>query len=116
MIWGGKGHVPITIHTFLRSFFSVANLSAEEKLSRKTRIRFGAFDFSYRLPFVRKWLTLYTDSLAHDDVNPISAPRRAAIRPGLYLSHFPGLRKLDFRDGSSQHRSANQPQQWRTIF
>jgi hypothetical protein len=98
VIWGGKGHVPITIHSFLKSFFSVANVSAEEKFSRNDPgARFGAFDFSYRLPFVRKWLTLYTDSWAHDDVNPISAPRRAAIRPGIYLSHFPGLAPLDFR-------------------
>lgn len=98
VIWGGKGHVPITIHSFLKSFFSLQNVSAEEKFSRNDPgARFGAFDFSYRLPFVRKWLTLYTDSWAHDDVNPISAPRRAAIRPGLYLSHFPGLAPLDFR-------------------
>jgi hypothetical protein len=98
VIWGGEGHVPITIHSFLKSFFSVHNVSAEEKFSRNDPgARFGAFDFSYRLPFVRKWLTLYTDSFAHDDVNPISAPRRAAIRPGIYLSHFPGLAPLDFR-------------------
>jgi hypothetical protein len=98
VIWGGEGHVPITIHSFLKSFFSLQNVSAAEKFSRNDPgARFGAFDFSYRLPFVRKWLTLYTDSFAHDDVNPISAPRRAAIRPGIYLSHFPGLAPLDFR-------------------
>ena len=88
VIWGGEGHVPITVHTFLRSFFSLQNVPASEKFSRNDPgARFGAFDFSYRLPFVSKWLTLYSDSLAHDDVNPISAPRRAAIRPGIYLSH-----------------------------
>jgi hypothetical protein len=98
VIWGGKGHVPITIHSFLKSFFSVSAGSAAEKFSRNDPgARFGAFDFSYRLPFVRKWLTLYSDSFAHDDVSPISAPRRAAIRPGIYLSHFPGLPQLDFR-------------------
>jgi hypothetical protein len=98
VIWGGKGHVPITIHSFLKSFFSVQNVTVQEKLSRDDPgARFGTFDFSYRLPLMRKWLTLYTDSLAHDDVNPISAPRRSAYMPGLYLSHFPGLEKLDFR-------------------
>ncbi len=72
--------------------------SATEKQSRDDPgARFGTFDFSYRLPFVRKWLTLYSDSLAHDDVSPISAPRRAGIRPGIYLSHFPALEHLDFR-------------------
>jgi Capsule assembly protein Wzi len=98
VIWGGKEHVPITVHSFLKSFFSFQNVPASEKFSRNDPgARFGAFDFSYRLPFVRKWLTLYSDSFAHDDVSPISAPRRAAIRPGIYLSHFPGLAPLDFR-------------------
>jgi hypothetical protein len=34
VIWGGKGHAPITIHSFLKSFFSFQNVSAEEKISR----------------------------------------------------------------------------------
>lgn len=98
VIWGGKGHVPITIHSFLKSFFSFQNVPDSEKFSRNDPgARFGTFDFSYRLPFVRNWLTLYSDSLAHDDVSPISAPRRAGIRPGIYLSHFPGVKQLDFR-------------------
>ncbi len=98
VIWGGQGHVPITIHSFLKSFFSLQNVSEQEKFSRDDPgARFGAFDFTYRLPFVRKWLTLYADSEAHDDVSPISAPRRAAIRSGLYLNHFPGAPQLDLR-------------------
>ncbi len=97
-IWGGKGHAPITVHSFLKSFFSFQNVPLSEKLSRNDPgARFGAFDFSYRLPYMRRWLTLYSDSLAHDDVSPISAPRRAGIRPGIYLSHFPGFAHLDFR-------------------
>jgi hypothetical protein len=59
--------------------------------------RFGSFDFSYRLPWISNWLTLYADSEVHDDVSPIDAPRRAAYRPGLYLSHVPGIPKLDVR-------------------
>jgi hypothetical protein len=98
VIWGGKGHEPVTIHTFLRSFFSTSGTTYATKFSnRDPGARFSAFDFSYRLPYLRNWLTLYTDSFAHDDVNPIDAPRRAAIRPGIYLSHVPGVPKLDFR-------------------
>jgi len=98
VIWGGKGHEPITLHTFLRSFFSTVNVTGAVKESAlDPGARFGAFDFSYKLPFVRKWLTLYTDSEAHDDVSPVDAPRRAAVRPGLYLSHVPGVPKLDVR-------------------
>ena len=98
VIWGGKGHVPITLHSFLKSFFSFSAVSAAEKFSRNDPgARFGTFDFSYRLPYLRNWLTLYTDGEVHDDISPADAPRRAAWRPGLYLSHVPGLPKLDVR-------------------
>ena len=46
---------------------------------------------------MRKSLTLYADSETHDDLFPISAPRRAAYRPGIYLSQFPGIKRLDLR-------------------
>ncbi len=102
-IWGGKGHAPITLHTFLHSFFSFQNVTPAEKLSRDDPgARFGTFDFSYRLPFLSHWVTLYTDSLVHDDVSPISAPRRAGYHPGIYLARFPGLEHLDLRlEGAS---------------
>ena len=98
-IWGGQGHEPITLHSFLRSFFSATAAACPgSKCGRDDPgARFGAFDFSYRLPFLRNWLTLYSDSEVHDDVSPIAAPRRAAFRPGLYLSHVPGIAKLDIR-------------------
>jgi len=97
-IWGGKGHGPITLHTFLKSFFSLASPTNGDKLGRNDPgARFGAFDFSYRLPYLRHWLTLYADGEVHDDVSPIDAPRRASWRPGFYLSHVPGLPKLDLR-------------------
>jgi hypothetical protein len=99
VIWGGQGHAPITVKSFLRSFFSTSSPTdlAVKFGPADPGARFGAFDFSYRLPFVRNWLTLYTDSEVHDDVSPIDAPRRASWRPGLYLSHLPGIPKLDIR-------------------
>ena len=102
-VWGGKGHEPITLHTFLHSFFSFQNVTSAEKLSTNDPgARFGTFDFNYRLPFLRKWVTLYSDSVVHDDVSPISAPRRAGVHPGIYLARFPGLEHLDLRvEGAS---------------
>jgi len=95
-IWGGKGHEPITLHTFLQSFFSFQNVSTTVKDSAKDPgARLGTFDFSYRLPYLRRWITLYTDSLVHDDVSPISAVRRSGVHPGVYLARFPGLEALD---------------------
>jgi hypothetical protein len=97
-IWGGEGHVPITIHSFLKSFFSFQNVPAAEKFSRADPgARFSTFDFSWRLPFLSHWLTLYTDSLVHDDVSPVDAPRHAGVRPGLYLAEVPGVPRLDLR-------------------
>ena len=98
VIWGGQGHEPVNVRSFLRSFFSLSDTAPGVKFSRvDPGARFSAFDFSYRLPFVRNWLTFYTDSEVHDDVTPPSAPRRSALRPGLYLSHFPMAPKLDLR-------------------
>ena len=98
VIWGGVGHEPVNLHTFFRSFFSLNDTTEAEKASAlDPGARYSDFNFSWRLPFLRKHVTLYTDSISHDDVTPISAPRRAAYRPGIYLSQFPGIPKLDLR-------------------
>jgi hypothetical protein len=113
-IWGGEGHGPITLHTFLKSFFSVTapggpgSTGPNAKYGRDDPgARFGAFDFSYRLPYLRNWLTLYADGEVHDDVSPIDAPRRASWRPGIYLSHVPGIPKLDLRVEAASTDPAN---------
>jgi hypothetical protein len=98
-IWGGKGHGPITLHSFWNSFisFDSAPSTAIKYGTKDPGARFGAFDFTYRLPFPRNWLTLYADSEAHDTVSPLFKPLHGTFRPGLYLSHFPGIPKLDLR-------------------
>ena len=95
VILGGAGF-PLTIERLLHSYFSVTS-SRNETAATDPGKRTGGFDFTYRVPFLRNWLTIYTDSLADDDPSPLAAPRRAGINPGLYLSHFPGLTKLDLR-------------------
>lgn len=122
VIWGGEGHEGITIKSFLRSFLSLTAVNPATKFSnRDPGARYGAFDFTYRLPFVRKWLTLYCDSEVHDDVSPIDAPRRASWRPGIYLSHVPGVSKLDVRvegvstDPPVSRSNGGQFMYWETI-
>jgi hypothetical protein len=98
IIFAGKGHVPLTFGSFWNSFTSFSSVPNNIKFSRNDPgVRYSSFDFSYRVPFLRNWLTLYTDSLVHDDVSPLAAPRRAAFRPGIYLSRLPKLPRLDFR-------------------
>ena len=97
-VFGGEGHVPLTFGSFWNSFTSFNDVPPPVKFSRNDPgARHASFDFSWRLPYLRRWLTLYSDSLVHDDVSPVSAPRRSAVNPGIYLTHFPGLPKLDFR-------------------
>jgi hypothetical protein len=118
VIWGGEGHAPITIYTFLHSFFSFQNVSVAEKNSRNDPgARFGTFDFSYRLPFLSHWVTLYTDSLVHDDVSPVSAPRRAGVHPGIYLARFPGFEHLDLRlEGASTDTPSSSVQSGQFLY
>ena len=98
VIWGGKGHVPITLGTFLRSFFSPAGVQTAVKFSRNDPgARFSTFDFNYRLPFRRHLFAIYADSFVHDNVFPVSNPARAAIRPGLLLTRLPHLQRVDLR-------------------
>lgn len=96
-IFAGEGFQPLTFGTFKRAFFSVGdNLKGDTHLTDPGDRR-GGFDFSYRIPYLRNWLSLYSDSLVDDDPSPLASPRRSAINPGIYLSHFPGQAKLDFR-------------------
>jgi Capsule assembly protein Wzi len=98
VIFAGQGHVPLTFGSFWHSFTSFSNVSLAEKESRNDPgFRSSSFDFSWRLPWLENWLTLYTDSIVHDDVSPLAAPRRAAVNPGLYLSHLPKLPHVDLR-------------------
>jgi hypothetical protein len=98
VIFAGEGHVPLTFGSFWHSFTSFSNVPAAEKMSRNDPgERHSSFDFTWRLPGLTKWVTLYSDSIVHDDSSPIDAPRRAAVNPGIFVSHFPNLPHLDLR-------------------
>jgi membrane-associated phospholipid phosphatase len=92
---GGVGR-PLTLGAFWNSYTSVTS-SASETPATDPGKRSGGFDLSYRLPFVRDWLTLYADLLADDDPSPLAAPRRAGIHSGIYMPRIPGVPKLDLR-------------------
>jgi hypothetical protein len=95
VIVGGQGR-PLTLDRLFRSYFSVTSVNNETPANDPGK-RTGGFDFRYRVPLLRKWLTIYTDSVADDDPSPLAAPRRAGVRPGFDISQFPMLNKLDLR-------------------
>jgi hypothetical protein len=98
VIWGGKGHVPITVDTFLRSFFSLKAADPPIKFSSQDPgARFTAFDFNWRIPWKNHLVTIYTDSFFHNGYFPVSSPSETALRPGVYLSRLPKLPHVDLR-------------------
>ncbi len=98
IIFGGKGHAPVTLHTFLKGFFDIEDTTAEEKYGREDPgARFSSVTFAWRIPYTAHRVTLYTDSTTHDDVTPYAAPRRAGWRPGVYISQIPYAPKFDLR-------------------
>jgi hypothetical protein len=96
-IFAGTGH-PLTAASFLRSFFSIGSTggtafgSAGDPGDRRS-----GFDFSWHLPGLRRSVTIYSDSLADDEPNPLDSPRRSAWAPGILFSHLPKVKKLDLR-------------------
>jgi hypothetical protein len=104
-IFWGVGH-PITFHTFKQNVFSFNSTGSgigggggsagygdrDDPGDRKSN-----FDFSYRLPFLSRVVTLYADAYSDDDPNPIDAPRRAIWNPGIYFARLPFLPHMDLR-------------------
>ena len=86
----------LTLNRLFRSYFSVTS-SVNENAATDPGKRAGGFDFQYRIPYLRKWLTLYMDSIAADDPSPLASPSRSGFSPGIYMPQIPKLPNLDFR-------------------
>jgi membrane-associated phospholipid phosphatase len=87
--FAGPG-LPFTWHNFLRTFFS--HTSGTNNPGK----RLSSFDFSYRVPGLRKWLTVYNDSLVVDEFSPIGSTR-PTLNPGIYMPQIPKLPKMELR-------------------
>jgi hypothetical protein len=93
-MFAGLG-VPATLGTFVNSLFDTGG-ELPGGLSKSFRTT--GLDFTYRIPKLRKWLTLYADGFADDQIIYYPGyPERAVWRTGIYVPMFPGLRKLDLR-------------------
>jgi membrane-associated phospholipid phosphatase len=97
-IFAGPG-IPFTTNKLLRSLFNVGHYTGPAGSNAYPGDRLNALDFTYRIPKLRNWLTMYGDGYANDQIIflPTGYPERAVWLAGIYLSRFPGLPKLDFR-------------------
>lgn len=90
-VFGGEG-LPFTWDNFLRTFFShgIPGTSSDPGDRRST------FDFSYRVPYIRDYLTMYADSFVEDEVSPLGSTR-PSMRLGMFVPKLPRLPKLELR-------------------
>lgn len=95
VLFGGPGS-PLTVHNLLRAYRPGSTAPGQ---SSSTDVADGrsAFDFSYRIPGLRDWLTFYGDSFTEDEFSPISFPRKSSMRGGFYMPKLPKLNRLDLR-------------------
>jgi len=89
-IYGGPG-LPLTPSTFFKSFFGL-HVHGDSLGDGRS----GA-DFSYRIPKLRNWLTLYGEAMNEDNPSPIPYMRHSIFQGGLYLAKVPKIPKVDLR-------------------
>ena len=89
-MFGGPG-LPFNWHEFLASYYGHNANTAINPAKR-----FSSFDVTYRIPGLRKWLTLYNDSIVGDEISPIGSSR-PMLNPGFYIPQFPKLENLELR-------------------
>lgn len=96
ILFSGQG-MPFTPNKFFKVLFPIT-YGATVGSPNHTGARQGEFDFRYRVPGMRNWLTFYGDGFTHDEPSPLwGAFDKSAFDSGLYFSHLPKLPKLDFR-------------------
>jgi len=98
-MFGGPG-LPVTFGTFFDSYYVHT-----PNLAKNPGKRVSAADFTYRIPGLRNWLTLYLDSMVWDEISPIGSTR-ANVNPGIYMPQVPKIPKMEFRaEGINESRN-----------
>jgi membrane-associated phospholipid phosphatase len=92
--FAGPG-LPFTFDNFVRTFY-VHTQNTSTTTGNNPAKRIANADFTYRVPGIRNWLTLYADALTVDEISPIGSTR-ATLNPGIYLPQLPKLHNLGFR-------------------
>ena len=92
--FAGPG-LPFTLANYFRTFYA-HNQTGPTVSGANPGKRISSLDFNYRVPGIRRWLTIYGDSLVVDEVSPIGSTR-ATVNPGIYMPQIPKVPKLEFR-------------------
>jgi membrane-associated phospholipid phosphatase len=96
-VFAGEG-VPMTLYKFGQTILPVGKpFTAPYGGSSDPGSRHGGFDFTYRFPKLRNWLTIYGDAYTNDEISPWVNWNKAAVVSGIYMPRIPKISKLDFR-------------------
>jgi membrane-associated phospholipid phosphatase len=90
-IYGGPGN-PLTWKTLFESSLNLHEANNEPLGDGRSVV-----DFSYRIPKVRNWLTLYGEGFSEDEPSPLNTPQKSVWQGGLYAAQLPKVPKLDLR-------------------
>jgi len=91
MIGGAGSNNPLTFGNLVRSYVGAVN----PQLNSVPGDNESEMDWTFYVPKVRNYIVLYGDAYAEDDILPIENPARNPWHPGIYITRFPGLPKLD---------------------
>jgi hypothetical protein len=89
-MFGGPG-LPVTLKNFSRTYYAHSPTAANNPGKRTSTA-----DLTYRIPYLRNWLTFYLDSMVVDEVSPIGSAR-ANVNPGIYMPQVPWIPRLELR-------------------
>jgi hypothetical protein len=94
--------LPLTWHNFFRSIYSHTGGTTTDPGKRLSQA-----DFSYRVPGLRNWLTVYGDAMVVDEYSPIGSTR-ANVIPGIYMPQIPKVPKLELRAEGIHESTTNE--------
>jgi membrane-associated phospholipid phosphatase len=93
---GGEGQpsieTPFTAKNFLYGFFGQIP-SGQTGVPGHNE---SEFDWTYYVPKTGDYIVFYGDMNAADDFLPFQNPPKNPYRPGIYITHFPKIPRLDF--------------------
>jgi membrane-associated phospholipid phosphatase len=112
---GGRGGDPLTLANFADSFFGRVNKTNSVPGDTHTSL-----DWIFHVPKTHNFLVFYGELYADDDPIPLQNPAKNPFRPGIFLTRFPGMPRLDlhveaastespgfFNFGSTNHGNLN---------
>ena len=92
---GGTGGDSLTAGNFIHNFLGMAIGGTNSTTGSVPGDSDSEMDWTFYVPKLRNYIVLYGDAYAEDDILPIENPARNPWHPGIYITRFPGIPKLD---------------------